>query len=73
MAEREKIPYQEALNKVNVEDFISSVQGPGKTIEPFAGGGIAGLSGGIDMGPQVESMNPDSQGLQGLMKRGIKT
>ena len=38
-----------------------------------AGGGIAGLSGGIDMGPQVESMNPDSQGLQGLMKRGIKT
>ena len=73
IAEREKIPYQEALNKVNVEDFISSVQGPGKTIEPFAGGGIAGLSGGIDMGPQVESMNPDSQGLQGLMKRGIKT
>ena len=38
-----------------------------------AGGGIAGLSGGIDMGPQVESMNPDSQGLQGIMKRGIKT
>ena len=38
-----------------------------------AGGGIAGLSGGIDMGPQVKSMNPDSQGLQGLMKRGIKT
>jgi len=73
IAEREKIPYQEALNKVNVEDFISSVQGPGKTIEPFAGGGIAGLSGGIDMGPQRRSMNPDSQGLQGLMKRGIKT
>jgi hypothetical protein len=38
-----------------------------------AGGGIAGLSGGIDMGPQRRSMNPDSQGLQGLMKRGIKT
>ena len=38
-----------------------------------AGGGIAGLSGGIDMGPQVESMNPDSQGLQGILKRGIKT
>tara|TARA_R100000700_G_scaffold12121_1_gene17317 strand:+ start:128 stop:2152 length:2025 start_codon:yes stop_codon:yes gene_type:complete len=37
-----------------------------------AGGGIAKLA-GIDMGPQVESMNPDSQGLQGLMKRGIKT
>ena len=37
-----------------------------------AGGGIAKLA-GIDKGPQVESMNPDSQGLQGIMKRGIKT
>jgi hypothetical protein len=38
----------------------------------FAGGGIAGLSGGIDKGPQRRSMNPDSQGLSGLLKRGIK-
>ena len=38
----------------------------------FAGGGIAGLSGGIDKGPQIRSMNPDSQGLSGLLKRGIK-
>ena len=37
-----------------------------------AGGGIAKLA-GIDKGPQVKSMNPDSQGLQGIMKRGIKT
>ena len=36
-----------------------------------AGGGIAGLSGGIDSGPPPES-GPMSQGLQGLMKRGIK-
>ena len=35
----------------------------------LAGGGIAGLSGGVDQGPQRTSMNPDSQGLQGLMKR----
>ena len=34
-----------------------------------AGGGIAGLSGGIDEGPQRRSMNPDSQGLQGLLNR----
>ena len=34
-----------------------------------AGGGIAGLSGGIDKGPQRRSMNPDSQGLSGLLKR----
>jgi hypothetical protein len=38
---------------------------------PFglAGGGIAGLSGGIDEGPQTVSMNPDSQGLRSLKKR----
>ena len=35
----------------------------------FAGGGIAGLSGGIDEGPQRRSMNPDSQGLQGILNR----
>ena len=34
-----------------------------------AGGGIAGLSGGIDEGPQTVSMNPDSQGLRSLKKR----
>tara|TARA_Y100000004_G_scaffold136683_1_gene154821 strand:- start:401 stop:1375 length:975 start_codon:yes stop_codon:yes gene_type:complete len=37
-----------------------------------AGGGIAGLSGGIDEGPQRISMNPDSQGLSGLLKNGNK-
>ena len=37
--------------------------------EFLAGGGIAGLSGGIDEGPQRTSMNPDSQGLSGLLKR----
>jgi len=42
------------------------------TQEKLAGGGIAGLSGGIDKGPQIRSMNPDSQGLSGLLKRGIK-
>ena len=35
----------------------------------MAGGGIAGLSGGDPEGAMLESMNPDSQGLQGLMKR----
>ena len=37
--------------------------------EEKAGGGIAGLSGGVDEGPQRRSMNPDSQGLQGLLNR----
>ena len=37
--------------------------------EKFAGGGIAGLSGGIDEGPQRRSMNPDSQGLSYLFNR----
>ena len=38
--------------------------------EEKAGGGIAGLSGGIDEGPQRRSLNPDSQGLRGILKRG---
>ena len=37
--------------------------------EEKAGGGIAGLSGGVDEGPQRKSMNPDSQGLQGILNR----
>ena len=37
--------------------------------EFLAGGGIAGLSGGIDKGPQRTSMNPDSQGLRSLENR----
>ena len=51
------------------QDYLNLLQERGPELTPFAGGGIAGLSGGIDEGPQVESMNPDSQGLQGLMKR----
>jgi hypothetical protein len=39
----------------------------------LAGGGIAGLSGGDPEGAMLTSMNPDSQGLSGLLKRGIKT
>ena len=38
----------------------------------LAGGGIAGLSGGDKSGPPPES-GPLSQGLPGLLKRGIKT
>jgi hypothetical protein len=38
----------------------------------LAGGGIAGLSGGIDQGPQRRSLNPDSQGLRSLIKNGRK-
>ena len=37
--------------------------------ELLAGGGIAGLSGGIDKGPQRTSMNPDSEGLLSLKNR----
>ena len=38
----------------------------------FAGGGIAGLSGGDPEGAMTTSMNPDSQGLRGLLKHGKK-
>ena len=37
-----------------------------------AGGGIAKLA-GDPSGAMTESMNPDSQGLQGLMKRARNT
>ena len=37
-----------------------------------AGGGIA-KEAGDRSGAMLESMNPDSQGLSGLLKRGIKT
>ena len=38
----------------------------------FAGGGIAKLA-GIKSGPQRVSMNPDSEGLASLLKRGSKS
>jgi hypothetical protein len=38
----------------------------------FAGGGIAGLSGGDPEGAMTKSMNPDSQGLRSLYKNGRK-
>ena len=37
----------------------------------FAGGGIA-KEAGDPSGAMLESMNPDSQGLSGLLKRGNK-
>ena len=47
---------------------------PGKTtggLFGLADGGIAGLSGGVKSGPPPES-GPNSQGLPGLLKRGMK-
>ena len=41
------------------------------TQEKFAGGGIAKLA-GIDEGPQIASMNPNSQGLRSLKNRAKK-
>ena len=40
--------------------------------EFLAGGGIAGLSGGDPKGAMLTSMNPDKDGLPGLLKRGKK-
>ena len=39
--------------------------------QPLAGGGIAKIA-GIDQGPQRTSMNPDSGGLKGILKRAMK-
>ena len=51
----------------NIKDKVFGI-GPNYQLE-LAGGGIAGLSGGIDEGPQRTSMNPDSQGLRSLKNR----
>ena len=51
----------------NIKDKALGI-GPDYQLE-LAGGGIAGLSGGIDEGPQRRSMNPDSQGLRSLKNR----
>ena len=73
---QEILDYRDALKKeplskqaeIYGDEQVYGTQGA-RVLEPLAGGGIAGLSGGIDKGPQTTSMNPDSQGLQGLMKR----
>jgi len=50
------------------QDYLNLLQERGPGLTPFAGGGIAKLA-GIDEGPQTETLNPDSQGLSGLLKR----
>ena len=50
------------------QDYLNLLKERGPELTPFAGGGIAKLA-GIDEGPQTVSMNPDSQGLPGLLKR----
>ena len=50
------------------QDYLNLLRERGPQLTPFAGGGIAKLA-GIDEGPQTVSMNPDSQGLPGLLKR----
>ena len=53
--------YQKQLATQNIADAGG--------VANLAGGGIAGLSGGIDQGPQRRSLNPDSQGLLSLKNR----
>ena len=63
--------YLQTLRGQRAEEFKKKSTLPKPRIDEFqaAGGGIAGLSGGDPEGAMLESMNPDSQGLQGLMKR----
>jgi len=61
-AERIDAIQDQERQRQEFDNLITNIRG-------YAGGGIAGLSGGIDKGPQRRSMNPDSQGLSGLLKR----
>ena len=71
----EDVAYQEIRDLINqaVDEDIRSQQfkniADAGGVANLAGGGIAGLSGGIDKGPQIRSMNPDSGGLKGLLNR----
>jgi hypothetical protein len=58
----------EAAKKELQQNMIS----PDKVSVILAGGGIAKMAGDRS-GAMLTSMNPDSQGLSGLLKRGIKT
>ena len=65
---------QEAYKMENLKNQFGAEQiygTQGIFSQPLAGGGIAGLSGGVKSGPPPES-GPMSEGLQGLMKRGMK-
>ena len=52
------------LQQLEYENFIKNIKG-------FAGGGLAKQAGDRS-GAMLRSMNPDSQGLSGLLKRGNK-
>ena len=63
--------YLQTLRGQRAEEFKKKSTLPKPRIDEFqaAGGGIAGLSGGDPEGAMLESMSPDSQGLQGLLNR----
>ena len=62
ISKEQGMPYQEALKQVNFSEFERLNK---------AGGGIAKLAGDRS-GAMLRSMNPDSQGLSGLLKRANK-
>jgi hypothetical protein len=68
---RDRIRELQAMSPEQRQELRS--QGARQAFDPFqaAGGGIAKLAGDRS-GAMLESMNPDSQGLKGLLKRGIK-
>jgi hypothetical protein len=67
--------YEESLRPIlNYPEGTVDTMLTGSINRPFsfAGGGIAGLSGGDPEGAMTKSMNPDSQGLRSLYKNGRK-
>jgi hypothetical protein len=59
----------ELIGQMSEEDKMQRIANYGG-VANLAGGGIAKLA-GVDQGPPPES-GPNSQGLQGLLKRGMK-
>ena len=76
MYERAKVEKPENLDYADFGKQMSDYDKMNYFADNFrtekAGGGIAGLSGGDSKGAMTTSMNPDSQGLRGLLKRAKK-
>ena len=66
--------YLQTLRGERAAEFERKSNLPRPGIDSFqaAGGGIAKLA-GDPSGAMLQSMNPDSQGLSGLLKRGTNT
>ena len=69
---KENLTIPTTMDNLTQQDFDILNQYQSGIKRDYAGGGIAGLSGGDPEGAMTKSMNPDSQGLRSLFNNGKK-